>query len=91
MAAGFAFFPKLVSRPRKENHFAAALRQLKRLVVHEAQHQYLTGGFILNDGGHQSACFVERDFHDELLYKKSAVKTKNPLGLLRQRAEKCFV
>jgi hypothetical protein len=71
MPAGFAFFPKLVSRPRKENHFAAALRQLKRLIVHKSQHQYFARGLVLNDCGDQPTRFVERDFHDANSFVKN--------------------
>src|SRR4029450_2336561 len=40
MAAGLACFPELVARAGKKYDFAGALRDLKRLAIHEAEHQH---------------------------------------------------
>ncbi len=60
VAAGLALFPKPVAGAGKENHFAGTPRERKRFGVHESEHQHIAGGFILDDGGDQAACLIER-------------------------------
>src|SRR5216683_1138677 len=55
MAAGLSLFPKFVTRPGKEDYFAGAARQFERFGIHEAEHQHIAAGFILDDGGDQAA------------------------------------
>ena len=55
MAAGLAFFPKLVAGAGKENHFAGALGKRKRFGIHETEHQDVATRFILDNGRDQAA------------------------------------
>jgi len=50
MAARLALFPKLVARAGKENHFASALRKRERFGIHEAEHENVARGLILDNG-----------------------------------------
>jgi hypothetical protein len=81
VATGFAFLPKAIAGTRKKMDFAGLLGFFQGFGVEIAEHEDVTGFVILHDAWNQAAKFFKRKFH------KSSIKTKNPPGGSRQRAE----
>jgi hypothetical protein len=86
VSAALAFLPQTIAQAAEKNGLASSLRLRERIRVHKAEHQDFAGAAILNNRGHQPTAFFKCNFH-VLSPKTSNLKTKNPLSLLRQRAD----
>src|SRR5579872_1925849 len=96
MSARFAFLPEAIARAREKYNFTRPLRFSERDVVHETEHENISAGSVLNDGGDEPVRFGEVELHrnplvlvlllvlplrdSELLSNSQGIKTKNPLG-----------
>src|SRR5262249_59422795 len=87
MPARFPLFPEFVARAGEKYDFAGSPRFPVRLLIHEPQHEHVAGGVVLNDGRHQSAGFIEVNFH-LCSSSKRCPKTKKPAGLCARSEER---
>ena len=91
MSAGFALSPQPVPGTAEENSLPRPLRLRESLFIHEAEHEHIPGGMVLNNRRHQPVVLFKFDLHRPAFPKLTAKKQKTRWAFLRQRAEECFV
>ena len=87
VARGLTLGPKLVAGAAEKSDVAGPQGLLKRLAIHEAQHQNLAVGRILHDGGQQALHLVEVDLclssRSVHAFSNVLAETKSPLSRIR--------
>ena len=63
ISAFFSLGPQALLGTAVKSHLSAFYRFLIGFFVHESQHEYFLGMYVLDDGGNQSSHFVEIKFH----------------------------